>query len=257
MFRPCAHAWRILPASILLLVAIATCSATTAIALRSRHHVVLATDSRAIYGAGAKTTECKLFAYGNVYATVAGFAHYGSSYRATDAIRDGFARPGTFPARVSATASYLQQRVQAFLSAVQRSDPNEYRRLLQRTNAQADFVELAIAENVHGQPMLGIIELQREGENSFRAKTTICPGNCRQGEGLFYLGYWESIKPYVANSGQTRSIGSAASIDRLIRLEMKAHPAEVAAPINIVEVNASGARWLQSGGNCSLPGVSW
>ena len=61
----------------------------------------------------------------------------------------------------------------------------------------------------------------------------------------------------MADSGEPRTIASAASIDRLIRMEMDAHPAEVGAPINILELNGSGARWLQNGGNCSLPGVGW
>ena len=74
--------------------------------------------------------------------------------------------------------------------------------------------------------MLGVIELQRvSGQPGLSLKTTICPGNCRQNEGIFYLGYWEQIRPYVANSGQHRNVGSVASLDRLIRLEIKAHPA--------------------------------
>jgi len=55
------------------------------------------------------------------------------------------------------------------------------------------------------------------------------------------LGYWEHIKPYVATSGRPRIVGSAASIDRLIRLEIQAHPNEVGIPINILELNGSGA----------------
>ena len=47
------------------------------------------------------------------------------------------------------------------------------------------------------------------------------------------------------------------TIDRLIRMEMQAHPREVGSPINILELTADGARWLQDGGNCRLPGVGW
>src|SRR6202012_1561744 len=79
-------------------------SATTAIALRSRHRIILAADSRAIYGAHGNATECKLFQYGQVYSTVSGLAHYGTKYRSTDALVDGFSRPGTFQNHVSATA---------------------------------------------------------------------------------------------------------------------------------------------------------
>ncbi len=233
-------------------------TATTAIALRSRYRVVLAADSRAIYGADRNTTECKLFEIRDVYTTVSGLAHYGTSFRAADAVRDGFSHPGNFQSHVSATAYFLQQRVDDLLTALQRDRPNEYRLLMQRAGDQSDFVAIAVAEVVNGQPMLGIVELQHAaGQNSLVPKTAVCPGNCRQGDGLFYLGYWEQIRAYVANSGQPRSVGSAASIDRLIRLEINAHPAEVAAPINILELGNSGARWLQNGGNCSLPGVGW
>lgn len=233
-------------------------TATTAVALRSRYRVVLAADSRAIYGANRNATECKLFEIRGVYATVSGLAHYGANFRATDAVADGFSRPGNFQSHVSVTAYFLQQRVNSLLAGLQRNNPNEYRLLMQPSGAQSDFVAIAVAETVNGQPMLGIIELQRSpGPNLLVAKTAVCPGNCRQGDGLFYLGYWERIRAYVANSGQPRSVGSAASIDRLIRLEISAHPAEVAAPINILELGSSGARWLQNGGNCSLPGVGW
>jgi len=232
-----------------------TMSATSAIALRSPHRVVLATDSRAIYGAHASATECKLFEVGDVFVTVSGLAHYGNAYRATDAVRQGFARPGTFSTHLSATAFYLQRDVGNLLASLERNRADEYRYMW---SSSADLVELAVAETVRGQPMLGIIELRRRaGAAGLIATTTVCPGNCRQSNGLYYLGYWERIKPYVAGSGQERNVGSAASIDRLIRLEMAAHPNEVGAPINILELNGSGARWLQNGGNCSLRGVGW
>jgi hypothetical protein len=84
-----------------------------------------------------------------------------------------------------------------------------------------------------------------------------CSGSCEQSTELFYVGYWERIKRYVATSSGARSVGSAAAIDRLIRLEIAAHPNEVSAPINILELTGSGARWLQNGGNCALPGIGW
>ena len=258
MDQPIFTTTRVLLLTLVCLVLMGDATATTAIALRSRHRVVLAADSRAVYGATRDASECKLFQYGGIYATVAGLAHYGTSYRATDALRDGYARPGDFRAHVSATAYSLQHRVQGLLAGIQRSNPSEYQTIMQRTATQSDFVALAITEMVAGDPMLGVIELQHAaGRPELAVKITICPGNCRQDGGIFYLGYWEQIRPYVANAGQERSVGSAASIDRLIRLEIKAHPAEVGAPIDILELNRSGARWLQNGGNCSLPGVGW
>lgn len=231
---------------------------TSAIALRSRYRVVLAADSRAVYSASRIATECKLFEIRDVYATVSGLAHYGTSYRATDAIKDGFVRPGSFQDHLSATAYSLRQRTERLLSSLRQSNPSAYRSLWARSSQPADFVQLAVAQSVNGRPMLGMVELRRSsGQNYFTTRTTVCPGNCDRNEGVFYLGYWERIQPYMADSGRPRTIASAASIDRLIRMEMDAHPAEVGAPINILELNSSGARWLQNGGNCSLPGVGW
>jgi hypothetical protein len=129
---------------------------------------------------------------------------------------------------------------------------------MQPSNYASDLVQLAVAQTVRSQPMLGIIELRRNGTgNTLTTRTTICPGSCKPSTELFYLGYWERIQPYVATSSGPRNVGSAASIDRLIRLEIAAHPNEVSAPIDILELTKSGARWLQNGGNCSLPGVGW
>jgi len=202
-------------------------------------------------------TECKLFEVGNVYATASGVVRYGTRYRTTDAIRDGFSRPGDFESHISATAFYLKRRVQDFLADLQRRNPGEYRYLMRNTSAPSDFVELAVAQTINGQPMLGIIELQRSPGDVLTSRTSICPGNCGRQDDIFYLGYWELIKPYVEDSGRPRALGSAASIDRLIRIEMHAHPDTVGTPINILELTGSGARWLQNGGNCSLPGVAW
>ena len=232
--------------------------ATTAIVLRSRHRIVLAADSRAVYSANANATECKLFEFHDVYATVSGLAHYGASYRSFDAIREGFARAGSFQYHILTTASFLKHRAEKLLAGLQVNNPSEHRYLTRQTNDTSDFVQLAVAQTVNGQPMLGVIQLQRNrGENGLAARTTVCPGSCKRDAGIFYLGYWERIKPYVTDSGQQRSVGSAASLDRLIRLEINAHPSEVGAPINIIELNGSGARWLQNGGNCSLPGIGW
>ncbi len=231
--------------------------ATTAIALRNTHRIVLATDSRAVYRASGSRTECKLFETHGVYATVSGLAHYGTAYRATDAIRDGFAVAGSFDQHIAATANSLQRRTQQLLNSVQLSNPTEYEYLMRPTGGTADLVQIAVAAIVRGRPMLGVIELRSNvAGNGLTVKTTVCPENCPQ-DAIFYLGFWERIKPYVANSGSPRNVGSAASLDRLIRMEIDSHPNEVGAPINILEVNSLGARWLQNGGNCSLPGVSW
>ncbi len=216
----------------------------------------MAADSRAVYGVAAHATECKLFGIYNVYAAVSGLAHYGASYRATDAVRDGFITAGTFQQHVSSTAFLLQSRVDNLLAALRENNPAAYRQLTRSSTGASDFVQLAVAQIVNRQPMLGIIEL-RQSKDGMAVRTSVCPGNCRQDNAMFYLGYWDQIKPYVADAGQPRNVGSAASIDRLIRLEIKAHPAEVAAPINILEITSDGARWLQNGGNCSLAGVHW
>src|SRR5208337_2305630 len=230
--------------------------ATTEIILRSPHRIVLAADSRALYGDTRPATECKLFEVRDVYATVSGFAHYGRSYHVGDAIREGFTGNGTFASYVSNTAVLLQRKVEKQLAALQARNTSEYQSLISSANVSSDVIQLAVAQTVRGQPMLGIVELRRTGVgNQFTSSTTICPGSCSRRPGIFFFGYWERIKPYVASSGQPRSVASAASLDRLIRLEIGAHPAEVSGPINILELTGSGARWLQNGGNCSLPGV--
>ena len=232
--------------------------ATTEIILRSPYRIVLAADSRALYGDTRAATECKLFAVGEVYATVSGFAHYGRSHYVTDAIREGFAGDDTFATHVAYTAGALRRRVERQLAELQAGNMGEYRSLMSPAGISSDFMQLAVAQAVRGQPMLGIVELRRTGVgNRITSSTTICPESCSQKPEIFLFGYWERIKPYVASSGQPRSVASAASIDRLIRLEIDAHPAEVGGPINILELTGSGARWLQNGGNCSLPGVGW
>src|SRR5579871_1900941 len=231
---------------------------TSEIALRNRYRVVLAADSRAIYGSDGTATECKLVEVNHVFGAVSGLAHYGAAYRASDAIRDGFARPGSFQQHVAATAFFLQQRVNQLLTALASNHAPAYRYLTQSSGGETDVVQLAVAQVVNRQPMLGIIELrQSRGQDNLTLRTTVCPGNCSRDNALFYLGYFDRIAPYVAGHGQPRSVESAASIDRLIRMEMQAHPRDVGAPINILELTSYGARWLQNGGNCSLPGVGW
>jgi len=253
-----SHRFPIIIVAVICIAPLAQLGATSAIALRSRHRIVLAADSRAVYRVNGSATECKLFEFDDVYATVSGLARYGTSFRATDAVRDGFAGPGSFQSHVQATAVSLRLRVEHLLMELRASSPNEYHSITRPAAGQSDLVQLAVAETVNGEPMLGIIELQRGvAGNGITVSTSICPGSCRGSTGIFYLGYWERIKPYVDGSGQPRSVGSAASLDRLIRLEMRAHPRDVGPPIDILELSRSGARWLQNGGNCSLPGVSW
>jgi hypothetical protein len=255
---PRLTAIRLAMPALICMIPTARSQATSEIIVRSPYRIVLAADSRASYREDRPATECKLFEVGDVYATVSGFAHYGGSYHVTDAIREGFAGEGTFASHVSNTALALQRRVEKQLAKLQVNNTSEYRYLMTPTTGTSDFIQLAVAQTVRGQPRLGIVELRRAGAgNRFTARTTICPGICGQNPEIFYFGYWERIKPYVASSGQPRSVASAASIDRLIRLEIGAHPNEVSTPINILELTGWGARWLQNGGNCSLPGVGW
>jgi len=83
----------------------------------------------------------------------------------------------------------LRRRVEKLLANLKASDPTQYRILMQRSNYTSDLVQLAVAQTVRSQPMLGIIELRGNGAgNGLTVRTIICPDSCKQSTGLFYLG---------------------------------------------------------------------
>src|SRR5208337_659233 len=76
-------------------------------------------------------------------------------------IRSERALPGTFEGHVSSTALVLKRTVEKLLDGLQTSNPTEYRYRMRRSNYTSDLVQLAVAQTVRSQPMLGIIELRR------------------------------------------------------------------------------------------------
>jgi hypothetical protein len=102
--------------------------------------------------------------------------HYGRSFRVTDAIKEGFAGEGTFEAHVWSTAFVLRRRLEKLLLSLKTNNPTEYRYLMQRRNNTSDLVQLAVAQRVGNQPMLGIIELQTTGVGNGLTSKTIVSG---------------------------------------------------------------------------------
>ena len=244
--------------ALMCIIPLARSTATSEIILRSRYRIVLAADSGASYRTHKPATECKLFEVGDVYATVSGFAHYGRINHVTDAIREGFAGDGTF---AKSCLEYCPRSPAQGGKTTGRSPNQRYGRLsiLTNTNSRpigshttgrgsvrqraADAGYCRAATHKRGQPLHRDYDhLSRRLQPKHRNLL------------LRILGAHQTVR---CRSGQPRRVGSAASIDRLIRLEIGAHPGEVSAPINILELTRFGARWLQNGGNCSLPGVGW
>ena len=238
---------------ILAIVCVLTCyvrtGATSAVVAQSADSVFIGVDSLRTYGGGiAQGTVCKVRHVAGVFAVAAGLGQEPATEFDVDKFIEAGARAtGTLQERMGVLARRMIPVLVTTAEHVRTSDPTRWVRY--QDNA---FVEVALAVVENGVPsVVGRMFIPRiDVKGQIRIEeASNCLGTCDENDFLT-LGHKAAIHERVKSQPTFLNRDPLSVIRDMIELESAAVPASVGRPINILRIDASGARWLQGGEVC-------
>ncbi len=241
----------------LLVIQIALCSSalanTSIIVVRTPDVVYLGADSKTITGGQPVTDRktCKIHQADELFFAVAGFA--GDQRRGFNvpeivarAAKNGF----TIREMVRRSEEAIVEQLTGELVRLKNEAPETYEKVVKGSGGTA--LALAFAGYEDGATLVIISQFATRNENphSVFIKRDSCPGNCPFGVKTFFLGSYQAIARYIAGKTGEGDMEPIEAIRYLIELEMKENPQGVGGPVDILQIDRQGPKWIQKKDEC-------
>jgi hypothetical protein len=232
-----------------------TALATTILVFRTPDQLILVADSKPTFrGEPGPNAVCKITPARSGFLAIAGLEHdtlrgFDSRAAAAKALESS----GSFLFRVAGAEVLAQRASEVEMARLKVEDPDAYRFSVKNGGSIFDLV---IASVEGGIPLLAIRRFHiNEASGSVETAVAIdCPGNCPGGR---YFGYLEPAGG-EAEKFLTMNSTPRLNVDVLRDLVLKqiiATPNEVGPPIEILNLDHTGARWIENDLGCSLTWV--
>ncbi len=250
---------RLVLVPILLLLSAMQGVSTTIVAVRTTDNATIAIDSAFLYIANGKAVStqhrCKIFRYDRTVFAAAGLATYEDFdvYAAARAASRSFA---PLDQRIKRFEADIMKRLPPVMERVRRKDEKSFEQLLHSGGVlQTVFVTME-----SGAPALAYeifqMKLRADHGLEFTASSRICPKNCDQGDATFVaLGANVAIDKYLKRGGKILNPDRPIPfLLRMMNLEVKDDPVEVASPFSVLILDRFGLHWDKgAAGACPDP----
>lgn len=247
-----------------LSLAVPVIAQTTVVIRRTPHEIVMGADSLAslttirIDGAGNRTEIptksyiCKIMQFDRVFLASAGhLGHAGpGSYNIDDIGRESCTRKRRATECASAFVFKIEPLIKQQLERLRQFDIASYRSTTQGKAA----LQLFFAAVEGGIPVIVYKGLRTINDDTEPVKITIdtdsCPGTIPSHKTVTVLaGHYSNIDRFKNDEIFWREQGNINGIRTLIEI-MKSHHSEVGGDIDILQINATGAKWIQHKEQC-------
>jgi hypothetical protein len=236
--------------------------ATAIVAFRDVGRIILSADSRFTSRKpntmkAVSSVGCKVHAAGRYWFMLGGYEGGGAADKGMDfpaEIVRAITPADSLPAAMSAIDRLWRSKVRAnVLSFV--GHPS-----LQQMFVDGGQVFMLIVAGVdHRVPTIGMftVALKARAPVELTERRATCPGSLCGADGLVMVGASKAgaMHPFLKRPPAWLRPGTSAAARRLIELEITAAPLSVAAPIDVLEIDATGARWYRRDPQSACPAL--
>ena len=240
--------------AILLSVPLSFTKATTIVVARAANEIVIGADSKVTdtYGKELNSQVCKIQQVGNLFIAVEGLLRdKATGFSVPEIARRALQlKPdATAAERVNILTGFLTTELFAELNRVRRDSADEFHTKLEGQT----FLRIVIAGFEGNQPVVFV----RQFRTAFVAGgmgVTVIPDDCLvdcKGEVVTrFLGETDAIEGLPEDNPGFWKDGLVAGVRRLMETEVAARSEYVGPPIDLLQINAQGARWIQKKPEC-------
>lgn len=240
--------------AVLLTVPSSQARATTIVVARAADEIVIGADSKVTntYGKELNSQVCKIQQVGNLFIAFEGLLRdKATGFNAPEiAIRALQLKPdATAAEKVNILTGFITAELFVELNRVRRDSADEFHTKLEGQT----FLRIVIAGFEKNRPVVFV----RQFRTSFIARgvgVTVIPDDCLddcKGEVVTrFLGETDAIEGLPEDTPGFWKDGLAAGVRRLVETEIEARSEYVGPPIDLLQINAGGARWIQKKQEC-------
>ncbi|MBV9760108.1 MAG: hypothetical protein JO340_06060 [Acidobacteriaceae bacterium] len=220
--------------------------ATSIVILRSPGRIYVGADSRRMYRDPAATfqgTVCKIVPAGQFY-----FVASGLTYANDEQVADLGAEAGRDAHSIRAATQRLVQRMQQFLPpALAAENQIEHQAAENRPSLVLETAFIGIQD---GSALVALQLYRRDGQNPrFKVESHTYSSSTPGRYDFIFLGKRRAIDARLAGRFPRIQIqndsDAVAFISQMIGLEASESPETTAPPVDILEIDSSGSRWLK------------
>ena len=231
--------------------------ATSIVAIHTPDQVVIAADSeQTLRGGGLPTnrqTVCKIYQEGDALIAISGLA--GDPARGLDPVQIVAAvlhDKNSFKKTINLIKRKLSVALRAELERLRVDDPALFSQMLEDSEKNGTAVFFTFLEyDVPVAAVIGIYPSIHERHRlALTSKRLTCPGDCPDGVYTFFLGERKAIDRYVAENGKHFSMGPDEIVRFMVQLEIDAGTPGVGPPIDVVQLDKAGIKWLSPRPGC-------
>ena len=219
--------------------------ATTIVIVRTRTHVVIASDSKAQYqGDQGAPQVCKIGKQNDTYFVVAGLAR--DTYRgylASRTISTAISRGQNFDEQVNAVEADMLHALATELTQLRAEDLPGFNFAVSGEAPSS----IALVTMEAGIPKVVVFSFfYDKASGKLNSRRDSCPGTCTGDDFIIQLGRAMSSEEVAKVTGTPSRIAKT-----LVELEIQKDPSSLGPPVELLELRTSGPEWLQDDLNCA------
>jgi hypothetical protein len=217
--------------------------ASTVVTIVDSDRVLMGADALSRNSTSGPAAICKIHReHGFFFATVGLFLKRETGFDAVELARGACRETGDIHAVPDILGVLAREPVRKALAYSQQHDPLVYNR---DYKGHAVF-EVIFAAFLQSKPMIGIKSFFLDPVGGLREQTITLPDEA--GNHVAFSGEKEAIKRYTARNPKWYDTSDLFGVVRkLISVEIADQPHKVGPPISILEIRATGYRWLEPG----------
>ncbi len=241
--------------AVLLTVPLSLAQATTIVVARAANEIVIGADSKVTdtYGKELNSQVCKIQQVGNLFIAVEGLLRDNATgFNVPEIVVKSLQlKPdATAAEKVNILTGFLTGELLVELNQVRRNSEHEF---LTKLEGQT-FLRIVVAGFENSRPLVFV----RQFRMAYIAQgigVMVIPDDCLddcKGEVVTrFLGETEAIEGLPEDNPGFWKDGLAAGVRRLVETEIEARSEYVGPPIDLLQINARGARWIQRKPECA------
>lgn len=243
--------------SVLLLLSFSSLSsATTIVVARSQTEIVIGADSKVTdtFGNDLNKPICKIRQAGNLFIAFEGLKeNRQTGFNVLDFSLRALQRKPRASAsdRVNILTALLTSRLFTELRFLKQHDQETYLRKIQGKT----FLRLIVAGFEHDRPLIFVRQFRANQINEQMVVAELiaddCLANCPGEIATRFLGETEAIDGLAEETPGFWEKGLANGVRQLIQTEMGARDEYVGPPIDLLHIDARGAKWIQRKPECA------
>ena len=240
--------------AVLLLIPCFTANGTTIVLARSASEIVIGADSKLTdtYGNALGNTACKIQQIGNLFIAIEGFLRdRQTGFSVNEIARRALQLKPDAPAeaKVNVLTGFLTSALFVELLNVKVNSPQEFRTKFEGQT----FLRVIVAGFEKNKPVVFV----RQFRLAFLARNIgvvvipdDCLADCKEEVATRFIGETEAIEGLPDETTDFWKDGLVNGVRRLVEMEVTARSEYVGPPIDIVQINARGATWIQKKAEC-------